>query len=205
MTQTPKPHPCAVLVGGTGRHLHNLAELCKQGCLPLDIKLCLSHKPGVRALDLAEEHGIASQVVDPERKASPEELSQEVFDALDSHGVQTALLAGWLRFLPIPESWVGRVLNIHPSLLPAFGGKGFYGERVHRAVLQRGCKVSGCTVHYVDNVFDNGPILVQRTCEVTSTDTVATLAAKVFAEETLAYPEAIRLHLGLPLGLPAEK
>jgi phosphoribosylglycinamide formyltransferase-1 len=87
------------------------------------------------------------------------------------------------------------VLNIHPALLPAFGGQGYYGERVHRAVLERGCEVTGCTVHYVDNEYDHGPILHQRACPVLPGDDVHALAARVFAEEELAYPEAVRRHL----------
>ena len=190
-------HPCAVLVGGTGRHLHNLAKRAQAGALPLDIRLCISHKAGVRALELAREHGIQDLVVDPGRQCSPDELSSQVFAELESAGVETVLLAGWLRFLPIPDAWRGRVLNIHPSLLPAFGGQGFFGSRVHRAVLERGCKVTGCTVHYVDNVFDNGPILIQRTCPVLPDDTVDSLAARVFEEELIAYEDAIRVHLGI--------
>ncbi|HRV81670.1 MAG: phosphoribosylglycinamide formyltransferase [Planctomycetes bacterium] len=190
-------HPTAILVAGTGRHLDHLARLSAQSELPLDIRLCISHRPGVRALELARQHGIASLVVDPERKLGPEALSSEVFQALDEQGIETALLAGFLRFLPIPAAWQGRVLNVHPSLLPAFGGQGFYGDRVHQAVLDRGCKVSGCTVHYVDNVFDHGPILVQRVCPVWPDDTAHDLADRVFEQERIAYPDGIRLHLGM--------
>jgi phosphoribosylglycinamide formyltransferase-1 len=84
-------------------------------------------------------------------------------------------------------------MNIHPALLPSFGGQGMYGQRVHRAVLDHGCKVSGCTVHFIDEKYDNGPIIVQRTCCVLEDDTPETLAHRVFEEEKLAYPEAIRL------------
>jgi len=87
-------------------------------------------------------------------------------------------------------------LNIHPSLLPAFGGKGYYGARVHRAVLERGCQVTGCTVHLVDEIYDNGPILLQRWCRVESDDTPTTLAARVFEEELLALPAGIERFLG---------
>ena len=102
------------------------------------------------------------------------------------------MLAGFLKKLWIPDDFAGRVINIHPSLLPAFGGKGCYGMRVHRAVLERGCQVSGCTVHLVDEVYDNGPILLQRWCPVETTDSASDLAARVFAEELIALPEALR-------------
>ena len=101
------------------------------------------------------------------------------------------MLAGFLKKLWIPEQWQGRVLNIHPSLLPAFGGKGYWGHHVHQAVLDRGCQVSGCTVHLVDDVYDNGPILVQRWCEVRPDDTVETLSRRVFDEELIALPEGL--------------
>ncbi|MDF1837731.1 MAG: phosphoribosylglycinamide formyltransferase [Planctomycetota bacterium] len=189
------PHPVAVMVSGTGRHLDHLAQLASAGELPLDIRLCLSSREGVGALDHAKRWNIPSQVPDAGRELTPEVYGELIFRTLEAAGVQTLILAGFLRFLPIPEAWENRGWNIHPSLLPAFGGPGFYGHHVHEAVLKRGCKVSGCTVHYVDNIFDNGPILVQRTCEVLDDDNEDTLAARVFAEELEAYPEAIRKHL----------
>ena len=106
------------------------------------------------------------------------------------------VLAGFLKHLWIPQDYRGHVLNIHPSLLPAFGGKGYYGARVHRAVLERGCQVTGCTVHLVDEIYDNGPILLQRWCRVESDDTPTTLAARVFEEELLALPAGIERFLG---------
>ncbi len=188
-------HPVAVMVSGTGRHLNHLAKLASTGELPLDLRLCISSRSGVGALQFAKDWSIPVEIPDPKRELPPEEYSRSIFAMLEQHGVQTLILAGFLRFLPIPEKWEGRVLNIHPSLLPAFGGAGYYGHHVHDAVLKRGCKVSGCTVHHVDNVFDNGPILVQRTCEVLADDDADTLAARVFEQELIAYPEAIRLHL----------
>lgn len=101
------------------------------------------------------------------------------------------VLAGYLKRIEIPAGFAGRVVNIHPALLPAFGGKGMYGHHVHQAVIAHGCKVSGCTVHLCDDQYDTGPILVQRTCPVLETDTPELLASRVFEQECLAYPEAI--------------
>ncbi|HXE55363.1 MAG TPA: formyltransferase family protein, partial [Tepidisphaeraceae bacterium] len=95
--------------------------------------------------------------------------------------------------LDLPQNYAGRVMNIHPALLPSFGGRGLYGRRVHEAVINHGCKVSGCTVHFVDGTYDTGPIIVQRCCPVREDDTPETLAHRVFEEEKIAYPEAIRL------------
>jgi folate-dependent phosphoribosylglycinamide formyltransferase PurN len=121
------------------------------------------------------------------------EFSRQVFKLIDDAGADLIVLAGWLCLLEIPAKYVGRILNIHPALLPSFGGMGMYGKKVHEAVLAHGCKVSGCTVHFVDAQYDNGPIVIQRSCPVLEDDTAETLAARVFEQEKLAYPEAIRL------------
>jgi phosphoribosylglycinamide formyltransferase-1 len=116
-----------------------------------------------------------------------------VFELCDEAGADLVVLAGWLSLLILPDRYRGRVLNIHPSLLPSFGGKGMYGHKVHQAVIDYGCKVSGCTVHFVDDTYDTGPIVLQRACAVLAADTADALAARVFEEEKVAYPEAIRL------------
>jgi phosphoribosylglycinamide formyltransferase-1 len=188
-------HPVAVMVSGTGRHLDHLAQLSSSAELPVDIRLCISSRHGVAALEHARRWDIPCQVPDEKRELTAEAYSALIFSTLEEAGVRTLILAGFLRFLPIPDAWQNRVLNIHPSLLPSFGGAGFYGHHVHDAVLKRGCKVSGCTVHYVDNVFDHGPILVQRTCPVLPGDNSERLASRVFEEELIAYPAALRLHL----------
>jgi folate-dependent phosphoribosylglycinamide formyltransferase PurN len=112
---------------------------------------------------------------------------------LDERKVNLVCMAGFLSYWVIPERYLGRVMNIHPALLPAFGGDGMYGHRVHEAVLARGCKVSGCTVHFVNNTYDDGPIVLQRAAPVRAEDAPDDLAARVFEQECLAYPEAIRL------------
>lgn len=185
----------AVLVSGTGRHLENFAGLARSGELDIEVGLVISNKAGVLALEHAARFGLEALVLDPSRELDDATFGQEAFSAIEAAGCELVLLAGFLRKLDIPRSWAGRVLNIHPSLLPAFGGKGFYGSRVHRAVIERGCWITGCTVHYVDDEYDHGPILLQRACEVARDDTVESLATRVFAGELLAYPEAIRLHL----------
>ena len=184
----------AVLVSGGGRSLENLADLRAAGELDAELCLVISNKPDAFALERAERLGIPSLVLDPEREMSPEVFSEAVFSAAEEADCSLIVLAGFLRLLPIPTTWEGRVLNIHPSLLPAFGGKGYYGDRVHRAVLERGVRYTGCTVHYVDNIYDNGPIAVQRLIEVAPDDTVETLGARVFEEEKIALPDAIRAH-----------
>jgi phosphoribosylglycinamide formyltransferase-1 len=156
--------------------------------------LVVSNAPKAFALERAQRLRIPALVVDPERKLTPAEFSLEAFRAAESARAELVVLAGFLRLLVIPERWIGRVLNIHPALLPAFGGKGFYGDKVHAAVLESGAKESGCTVHYVTNEYDKGPIVLQRKVPVLAGDDVHTLAARVFEAEKLALPEAIRAH-----------
>jgi phosphoribosylglycinamide formyltransferase 1 len=189
------PHRIAVLVSGTGRHLENFARLAREGELPIEVVLALSSRAGALALERAARFEIPSLVLDPRRELDDESFSTAVFEACEGAGAETILLAGFLRKLVLPEHWHGRVLNIHPSLLPAFGGKGYWGDRVHQGVLDRGCQFSGCTVHVVDNVYDNGPIVLQRVVPVEPGDDVHSLAARVFAAEQEVYPEALLRHL----------
>ena len=185
----------AVLVSGTGRHLENFARLAREGELDVEVALALSNREGVAALDRARRFEIPSLVLDPGRELDEAAFGERAFAAIEEADATTVLLAGFLRKLALPERWSGRVLNIHPALLPAFGGKGYWGDRVHRAVLERGCTVSGATVHYVDDEYDHGPILLQRACDVLPDDTVESLAARVFGVELGLYPDALRLHL----------
>lgn len=185
-----KRHSIAVLVSGTGRHLENLAELSKdpKAGFPVDVAVAISNRPGVQALERAARCEVPAHVIEAEPGESDEDYGRRVFEIIREAGVDAVVLAGFLKKLWIPDDYAGRVINIHPSLLPAFGGKGFYGSRVHRAVLERGCQVTGCTVHLVDEVYDNGPILLQRWCPVEPNDTVDSLASRVFEEERLALP-----------------
>jgi phosphoribosylglycinamide formyltransferase-1 len=189
------PRRLAVLVSGGGRSLQNLAAEIDAGRLAAHIGLVIADRAGLRASEIAAERGLPHLLLRPRDCGGAEGFSAAVFDAVEAAGCGTVVLAGFLRFLPIPERWLGRVLNIHPALLPKYGGAGFYGDRVHAAVLAAGDRISGCTVHYVDNVYDHGPILLQREVPVLPGDDVPTLAARVFAAECQALPEAIRRHL----------
>lgn len=181
----------AVLLSGGGRTLQNLLD--EEG-LPLEVRTVISNTRKAYGLERARLAGLPTEVISCPRREDPAEASARVFAAVREAGAEWVLLAGFLRLLaPIPEDFQGRVLNIHPSLIPAFAGPGFYGSRVHEAALERGVRLSGCTVHFVDDHYDQGPILVQRSVPVEPGDTTETLAARVFAAECQAYPEAIRL------------
>ena len=188
-------HPIAVFVSGTGRHLENFVRLAQAGELDARVVLVLCDRAGAGAIERAQKHGLQPLILLPADFEDSLALSRGAFDAASEAGAATVLLAGFLRLLRIPTDWSERVLNIHPSLLPAFGGQGYYGHRVHEAVIERGCTVSGCTVHYVDQEYDHGRILVQRTVPVRAQDTPDDLAARIFEQELIAFPEALRLHM----------
>lgn len=183
----------AVLVSAGGTTLQNLLDRSADGRLDARVALVISSNPGVYALERAAAAGVPSEVVARKSFTSAEAFSGRVFELCREAGVDLVCLAGFLQLLRVPADFRGRVLNVHPSLIPAFCGKGYYGHHVHEAALARGVKVSGCTVHLVDDEYDHGPILVQKAVEVRDDDTADTLAARVFAAECEAYPEAITL------------
>ncbi len=179
----------AVLLSGGGRTLQNLLDRPE---LPIEIGLVLSSSADAYGLERAKAAGIPTAVVNRKRFPDHETYSSYVFGACRDADAQLILLAGFLKLLrPIPEDYAGRVLNIHPALIPAFCGKGLYGSRVHKAVLEAGATETGCTVHVVDDEYDHGPIVLQRRVPVEADDDAEALAARVFAAECEAYPEAI--------------
>jgi formyltetrahydrofolate-dependent phosphoribosylglycinamide formyltransferase len=188
-----QPLRLAVLVSGGGTTLQNLLDRASGGTLPAQVVAVVSSRAGAFALARAEQAGVPAVAVEPQACASREEFSRRVFDRCRAVRADLVCLAGFLQLLHIPDDFQGRVLNIHPALIPAFCGQGYYGLRVHRAALEAGVKVSGCTVHFADNEYDHGPIVSQRVVPVLDDDTPEDLAARVFAQECEAYPEAIRL------------
>jgi phosphoribosylglycinamide formyltransferase-1 len=182
-----------VLLSGGGRTLENILEHIRAGSLPAEVAVVIASRPGIRGIEVGKAAGAATHLVRPKEYPTVEAYSDAMVRLLDEARVDLVCLAGFLSYWIIPERYAGRVINIHPALLPAFGGKGMYGHHVHEAVLERGCKVSGCTVHLVSNEYDEGPIVIQRSVPVYAEDTADDLAARVFREECIAYPEAIRL------------
>ena len=182
----------AVLVSGGGRSLENLAEVIARGELAAELALVVSDRDGIGALERAARLDVPQRVVPWSKGLGVAAFSEQVFEAVEAADCDLVVLAGFLRLLAIPPAWNGRVLNVHPSLLPAFGGKGFWGHHVHEAVVARGVEFTGCTVHFVDDRYDEGPIILQRVVRVAPTDDPDAVAAKVFEEEKRALPEAIR-------------
>jgi formyltetrahydrofolate-dependent phosphoribosylglycinamide formyltransferase len=182
-----------VLLSGGGRTLENLLERIHAGALPARVAVVIASRPNIRGIEIGQVAGIPTHLVRRRDFPDVQAYSDAMTSILDDARVDLVCLAGFLSHWIIPERYAGRVMNIHPALLPAFGGKGMYGHRVHEAVLARGCKVSGCTVHFVNNNYDEGPIILQRPVPAYAEDTADDLAARVFVEECIAYPEAIRL------------
>lgn len=183
----------AVLVSGGGRSLENLAQRISAGRLRALIACVICSNPAAGAVERCRRLNIPCTVLRPRDFPDQAAFGNAVFSHVEAAKVDLVCLAGFLSFLPVPQRWLGRVLNIHPALLPAFGGKGMYGHHVHEAVLAAGAAESGCTVHLVDNEYDHGAVLVQRRCPVLPGDSPDRLADRVFALECEAYPEAISL------------
>lgn len=187
------PIRLAILLSASGTTLQNLLDRIAAGTLRAEIVLVLSNNADAFGLQRAKNAGIATLVVNRKEAGSREEFSRRIFDACRAANVDLVCMAGFLQLIVVPDDFFGRVMNVHPSLIPAFCGQGFYGHHVHEGVLAYGAKVSGCTIHFADNQYDHGPIILQRAVPVLDEDTAETLAARVFEQECEAYPEAIRL------------
>lgn len=187
------PIRLGVLLSGGGTTLINLVEQIKQGNLNAEIGVVISSRSTVAGFERAKNVGLNVKIIRKKDYPDIDEFSKHIEQELVSAGVELVVQGGWLCLWKIPPRYENKVMNIHPALLPSFGGQGMWGHHVHKAVLKAGCKVSGCTVHFCTNEYDSGPIIVQRCCPVKNDDTPDTLAARVFKEECIAYPEAIRL------------
>lgn len=181
----------AVLLSGSGRTLANFLERIAQGALPLEIVAVVASRPDVRGIDVAREAGLP--VASFRRRDYPDTAAHNaaINAWLAPHAPQIIALAGYLSLYQPPAGFRGPVVNIHPALLPRHGGQGYYGDRVHQAVLAAGDAESGCTVHLVDDRYDTGRILAQRRVPVLPHDDVGSLAARVFAAECELYPEVL--------------
>jgi phosphoribosylglycinamide formyltransferase-1 len=187
----------AVLISGSGRTLANLIDKIGTGALAAEIVAVISSRPGVRGLEISRAAGIARTVI--ERKSFPDDasFSDAIYRYLAPFDPDLIICAGFLKRLVVTPEWEARILNIHPGLIPESdaAGLGCYGERVHRAVIESGARLSGATVHVVDNEYDHGPVVMKETVPVLPGDSAADLADRVFALETDLYPRAISTYL----------
>lgn len=181
------PARLAVMLSGSGRTLLNLLDRVEDGSLAATIPLVLASRECLGA-QRARDRGVPEVLVIP-GEIPPEKLGS----LLRGNAIEWVALAGYLKLIHVPQGYENRIVNIHPALLPDFGGPGMYGDRVHEAVLRSGAPESGCTVHLCDAQYDRGPIILQKRCPVRPDDTPHTLADRVFALECEAYPQALQL------------
>lgn len=186
-----------VLLSGRGRgtNLQAILAACAEGRIPARVAVVVSISEGAPALDRARDAGVPARFVDPDRFPSSAALDLELIRVMEEHGADLVALAGYMRLLG-PEflaRYPSRIMNTHAALLPCFGGRGYYGRRVHEAVLESGARFSGATIHFVDEEYDHGPIILQDVVPVLDDDSAETLAARVLDQEHRLYVEAIRL------------
>ena len=180
-----------VLLSGSGRTLENFLAKISEGKMGVDITAVISSRPDVKGVDIARENGLPCGVFRRKDYDSIAAHNAAINAWLQPHVPKLIILAGYLCFYIQPDWFRGPVVNIHPALLPKYGGKGYYGDRVHKAVLAAGDTETGCTVHLVDGQYDHGRILGQKKVPVVSGDDVHTLATRVFTAECDLYPEVI--------------
>ncbi|HVN84989.1 MAG TPA: phosphoribosylglycinamide formyltransferase [Candidatus Binatia bacterium] len=183
----------AVLLSGGGSTLQNLLDRIQDGSLDAEVVMVVASRADALGLERARRAGIPAVCVPRKEFGDADRFNDALHEVLGRHSFDLIVLAGFLSPLQLRGRYQGRVLNIHPALIPAFCGKGFYGAKVHQAVLDAGAKVTGCTVHFADDQYDHGPIVLQGAVAVRDDDTAETLAARVHALENDLYPEAIRL------------
>jgi len=183
----------AVLLSGNGTSLENLLEHIDAGKVPAEVAVVISSKEKAFGLERARRRGIPAEAVSRKQHPDGRKFNDALHEALDRHQVDLVAMLGFLSLFELRGKYEGRTINVHPALIPAFCGHGFYGHRVHEAVLASGVKVSGATVHFSDEEYDHGPIIVQEAVPVLEGDNADTLAARVMAAERRLLPEAVRL------------
>jgi formyltetrahydrofolate-dependent phosphoribosylglycinamide formyltransferase len=183
----------AVFASGRGSNFQAILKAIDDGRLSARVTLLVSNNSNAGALELARSRNIPAIHLNQKQFSSEQLYEEQLLDLLARHGIELVVLAGYMKRIPgsVINRFRNRILNIHPALLPMFGGAGMYGIHVHEAVLASGAKISGATVHIVDEEYDKGPIVMQKTVEVLSNDTPETLAARVLSAEHEIYPKAI--------------
>ncbi len=190
-----EPLKIAVLASGEGTNLQAIIDAIKEGKLKAEIRAVISNNTGSGALRRARKEGLFGLHLSHRQFASPEEFEGKLLQVLQEREVKLVCLAGYMKILSpkVIGAYRNRILNIHPALLPSFGGKGMYGQRVHQAVIEYGVKLTGVTVHIVDEQYDHGPIVLQRAVPVLENDDAESLSQRVLEVEHKLYPEAIEL------------
>ena len=185
----------AVLISGSGSNLQALIDACNAPDYPAQINIVISNRPDAYGLERAKAAGIPAICIDHKNFEGRATFEAALQEELSQYDIDLICLAGFMRILTAGfiEQWPNKIINTHPALLPKFGGEGMYGEHVHKAVLESGDEKSGCSIHYVIPAVDQGEVILQREVPVKANDTPDTLAARVIAQEHIAYPEAVKI------------
>jgi len=200
-----KPLRVAVLLSGEGTSLENLFEQIESGALDARIVVVISSKPHARGLERARRRGVPAVAIPRSQHPDPVDFNDAIHAELDRHAVDLVACLGFLSPFETRGKFDGRAINVHPALIPAFCGKGYYGQRVHEAVLASGTRVTGATVHFIDDAYDSGPIILQEEVPVHPDDTPTSLAERVQAAERRLVPRAIQLFANHQLRIQAQK
>ncbi|MCH2112301.1 MAG: phosphoribosylglycinamide formyltransferase [Planctomycetes bacterium] len=182
---------CVVLASGSGRSVENLAGWIERGELDAEIRHVIASKEGLGVLERATRLKLPTTVIGRGTHPDSKIRNKALIECIDALNPDLIVMAGWLLLLPIPAHWVGKVINIHPALIPSYSGKGYWGHHVHEAVVHDGQSLSGCTIHFASNEYDLGPIILQESVPCFANDTADSLAARVFEVEKKVLPEAI--------------
>ena len=183
----------AVLLSGNGTTLQNLIDKTASAMIDAEIVCVISSRADAYGLERARKHNIPAYHTTVSFKQDSAQFNREIWGWVREHKAELVVLAGFMCLIEVPEDYANKIINVHPALLPAFGGQGMYGARVHQAVLDYGAKVSGCTVHFVDSEYDHGPIILQEPVPVFENDSLETLSARVQARERELYMRALQL------------
>ena len=183
----------AVLLSGNGTTLQNILDRCASGEIDGTVVCVISSRRNAYGLERARKAGIPTVAVARKDYDSAAAFGEAIWKEVRAFEPELVALAGFMSLLPVPEDYEGRIMNVHPALIPAFSGQGMYGERVHQAILDYGAKITGVTVHFVNDEYDRGPVILQCAVPVEEGDTAETLAARVQAAERELYPKAIQL------------
>ena len=187
------PLPIAVLLSGNGSTLQNILDRSAKGLLDAQVGCVIASRADAYGLERAKKAGVHAIAIPRKNFASAQDFGNALWTEVRRHEPALVVLAGFMSLLPVPPDFANRIMNVHPALIPAFCGKGMYGHHVHEAVIEYGAKISGCTVHFANAEYDDGPILMQGAVPVYDDDTPDTLAARVQAKEREIYPKAIQL------------
>lgn len=183
----------AVLLSGSGTTLQNIIDKCATGEIDGEVVCVVSSRANAYGLERAAQAGIPAVAVPRKEYDSPESFGDAIWKEVSPHAPGLIVLAGFMSLLPVPSEYANRIMNVHPALIPSFSGKGMYGERVHQAVLDYGVKMTGVTVHFVNEEYDRGPVIAQAAVPVLEGDTAESLAERVQEKERELYPKAIQL------------